>query len=148
MRKILRVTEANSKVLMRDTGLSPSQLILLQLLDDGRERTAGEVATRMGITQATTTALIHKLENRGLIQRKRGQADRRQVWISLTDAGRQVLAIAPDGVHARFHRQFSSLDDWEQAMLVASLERVAAMLGAEDLEAAALFDAAAIDQAQ
>lgn len=147
MRKILRVTDANAKVLIRETGLTPSQLILLQLLDDGRERTAGDIAGRMGITQATTTALINKLLQRELIVRRRGEADRRQVWLSLTEAGRKVLAIAPDGVHARFHEKFSALNDWEQAMLVAALERVADMLGTEDMEAAALFDAAAIEGA-
>jgi|TARA_R110000868_G_scaffold6485_4_gene36712 MarR family transcriptional regulator, organic hydroperoxide resistance regulator len=143
MRKILRTTELNSKRLMQETGLTPSQLIFMQLLDDEREQTAGYVAGRMGITQATTTALLQKLEALGMIQRRKGETDRRQVWLSLTDAGRKVLTIAPDGVHARFQEQFAALDDWEQAMLIASLERVAALLGNEDQAAAAVLDATA-----
>ncbi|WP_189427105.1 MarR family winged helix-turn-helix transcriptional regulator [Devosia pacifica] len=132
MRKILRKTELNSKALMRETGLTPSQLIFMQLLDEGQEQTAGNVAGRMGITQATATALIHKLESIGMIARRKGQSDRRQVWLSLTPRGRQVLQIAPDGVHAKFHSEFMALEEWEQAMLVASLERIAHMLGTDD----------------
>src|SRR5690554_6524071 len=123
MRKILRTTELNSKRLMRETGLTPSQLIFLQMLEDEREQTAGYVAGRMGITQATTTALLQRLETAGMIQRRRGDKDRRQVLLSLTEAGRKVLDVAPDGVHAQFLSQFSALKDWEQQMLVAALER-------------------------
>lgn len=141
MRKVLRVAQANSKALIRETGLTPSQLIFLQMLDDGSEKTAGAVAARMGITQATTTALIHKLEELGFVTRRKGETDRRQVWLALSDKGRKVLAIAPDGVHARFHQRFIELKDWEQAMLIASLERVADLLGPEDLDAETLADA-------
>ncbi|TPW31256.1 MarR family winged helix-turn-helix transcriptional regulator [Pararhizobium mangrovi] len=142
MRKVLRVSNANSKALIRETGLTPSQLILLQLLDDGREKTAGEIATSMRITQATTTALIHKLEALGFILRHKGETDRRRVWLTLSTRGEQALAIAPDGVHARFHERFSRLKDWEQAMMIASLERVADMLGDEDLDSQTLDEAA------
>ena len=140
MRKILRATESNSKKLMHETGLTPSQLIFMQILDGEQEKTAGHVASRMGITQATTTALLQKLETAGMIQRRRGEKDRRQVWLSLTEKGRKVLAIAPDGVHAQFHQQFTALKDWEQTMLVAALERVADMLDSHHLDAAAVID--------
>lgn len=143
MRKILRKTELNSKALMRETGLTPSQLIFMQLLDDGTEKTAGHVAARMGITQATTTALIHKLEALGMISRRKGETDRRQVWLSLTEKGRKVLEIAPDGAHAQFHKEFSALEEWEQFMLIAALERVASMLGQDDQEAAPVLDSRA-----
>ncbi len=141
MRKILRRTELNSKQLMRETGLTPSQLIFMQMLDTGEEQTAGYVASRMGITQATTTALLQKLESLGMIQKRRGEKDRRQVLLSLSEAGSKVLAIAPEGAHAQFHEQFQALQDWEQSMLIASLERVAAMLGEDDPAVAAVLDA-------
>lgn len=128
MRKILRTTDHNARKLMAETGLTPSQLIFMQMLDDGREHTAGHVAARMGITQATATALIQKLESAGMILRRKGDTDRRQVLLSLTAGGRTVLAIAPDGTHARFHARFSALEEWEQLMIIAALERVANLL--------------------
>lgn len=54
------------------------------------------------------------------------------MWLSLTEKGRKVLDIAPDGAHARFHAAFTNLAEWEQLMLISALERVAAMLGADD----------------
>lgn len=132
MRKILESTDMTSKALMRETGLTPSQLIFMHLLEESGEQTAGFIASRMGITQATTTALIQKLESLGIIHRRKGEVDRRQSWLSLSAKGAALLAIAPDGSHARFHQQFSALDDWEQMMLISSLERVAKMLSSGD----------------
>ncbi|KKB10204.1 MarR family winged helix-turn-helix transcriptional regulator [Devosia chinhatensis] len=140
MRKILRKTENNSRQIMRDTGLTPSQLIFLQMLDGAGEQTAGYVASRMGITQATTSALLQKLESAGMILRRRGEKDRRQALLSLTEKGQAVLQIAPDGAHAKFQERFSQLENWEQLMLVAALERVAAMLEEGGDEAAPILD--------
>src|SRR5690606_39890653 len=65
---------------------------------------------------------------------------RRQVLLSLTEQGRKALDIAPEGAHAQFHQQFLALEDWEQSMLIASLQRVAAMLGDDDPAVAAVLD--------
>ena len=42
---------------------------------------------------------------------------------------------SPDALQQRFVQRFESLEDWEQAMVVASLERVAAMLDADEIDA-------------
>jgi len=140
MRKILRTTDRNSKALLNATGLTPSQLILMQVLEELGEQTAGDVAARMGITQATTTVLIQKLESLGMVKRRKGDADKRQSWLSLTPTGKHALTITPDGTHRQFHREFSALQDWEQMMIIAALERVAQMLGDTDPDAAAIID--------
>ena len=146
IRQILRSTEANSRVLMRATGLTTSQLVILRMLEEQEQMAAGQIAQRMGITQATTTGMLHKLEARGLLARRKGEQDRRQVWLSLTPQARALIASTPDGVHERFQQRFKELEDWEQSMLIASLERIAGMLGAGDLDVAPLFDSAALDE--
>jgi DNA-binding MarR family transcriptional regulator len=148
MRQILRATENYARKLSRETGLTASQLLLLQILDEHGETTAGRIAAHMGITQATTTNLLHKLENRDLVHRQRGDTDRRQVWLTLTEAGREKLAAAPDGLQDRFKERFDQLEPWEQSMLVAALERVVTLLDAETLDAAPVLDVGAIDRDQ
>jgi MarR family transcriptional regulator, organic hydroperoxide resistance regulator len=140
IRKILHASELNSKTLMRETGLTPSQLIFMQVLDGQGEQTAGYVAGHMGITQATATALLQKLEGLGMIHRRRGEKDRRQALLSITEEGERTLANAPSVVHAEFQKKFSHLKDWEQMTLVAALERVADMLDPDHDDAAAVFD--------
>ena len=146
LRRILRVTENRARALSRQSGLTASQLLLLQTLADEVECTAGTIAARLGITQATTTSLVHKLEAKGLVVKKRGDSDRRQVWLSLSDSGRVKLAKAPDDLQEVFRQRFDTLKDWEQMMLVASLERIATMLDAEEIDAAPVLDFGALDR--
>jgi DNA-binding MarR family transcriptional regulator len=49
--------------------------------------TSGDLARRLWITPATMTGIIDNLERDGYVQRTRDDADRRQVWISITAAG-------------------------------------------------------------
>lgn len=146
MRQILRATDTHARLLSRLSGVTTSQLLALQLLDERGESTAGEIASSMGITQATTTSLLQKLEAAGLIARRRGDTDRRQVWLSLTDLGREKLANAPVGLQETFSERFEALEQWEQAMLIAAMERIAAMLDAENIDAAPLLDIGAVDR--
>ena len=50
-----------------------------------------------------------------------------------------MLEQAPEALHQRFAEQFQPLDTWEKTMLVASLQRVSAMLDASDIDAAPIL---------
>ena len=133
IRRILRATELSARALTREVGLNISQLLVLQILEEGGEATAGGIAARVNLKQATVTSLLDKLEQRGFVRRQRGESDRRKVWVELMPAGREALAQAPDRLQERFRARFEGLADWEQAYLVGALERVAALLDAEDV---------------
>jgi len=49
----------------------------------------------MSIHQSTASNLIDKLETKGYISRVRSSDDRRVVYLTLTDIGREQLAKAP-----------------------------------------------------
>ncbi|WP_417721431.1 MarR family winged helix-turn-helix transcriptional regulator [Salipiger sp.] len=137
LRRILRATEQYERTLAQAAGLTPAQLRVLQIVAGQRAGTAtpSALANQMGVSQATVTALLDKLEKRSMIVRVRSETDRRQMNLLLTEAGHASVDEAPDALQQRYVKQFESLSDWEQAMLVASLERVANMLNAESLDA-------------
>ncbi|KUF09144.1 MarR family winged helix-turn-helix transcriptional regulator [Pseudoponticoccus marisrubri] len=136
LRRILRTTELYSRDLAQAAGLTPAQLRVLQIVvAKGGRTTPKALATQMGVSQATVTALLDKLQSRGLLTRTRSQADRRQTDVTITPDGQAATDEAPDALQQRYVKAFERLEDWEQAMLVAALERVAAMLDAEDIDA-------------
>ena len=94
---------------------------------------------------AISCFLFNKLEEAGLVTRRRDTEDRRRIWVSLTDTGRSVLESSPDPLQNRFRNGFERLEDWEQAMLVTALERVAALLDAGDLDAAPILEIGDLD---
>ena len=144
LRQILRATDISSRALAKQCGLTPSQLILMQITKDTDSPTPSFLAKEASLSQATVTALIDKLEKRDLVCRRRDEGDRRRVYIELTDRGSRTLREAPDSLQTRFEKGFARLEPWEQSFLVAALERTAGLLDAEDLDAAPVLDVGAI----
>jgi DNA-binding MarR family transcriptional regulator len=146
LRRILRVTELNSRKLAHESELTTSQLLVLQHVSQQGSALPSEVAKAVALKQATVTVVVHKLEDNGLVTRRRDTDDRRRVWIELTDAGRAALDNSPDLLQHRFVQGFEELDDWEQSMIIAALERVSALLDAEEVDAAPVLDVGDLDR--
>lgn len=146
LRRILRATELFSREIKQSAGVTAVQFRVLQIVAETGQTTAKMIAQRMHVSQGTVTSLVDKLVRDGMVLREKSMQDRRQTNIHITPKGTQTLNDAPDPLQQRFVRKFSAMEDWEQAMLVASLERVAAMLDAEDIDASAVLDMGEIKQ--
>ena len=146
LRRILRATELNSRLLASRTGLTTSQFIILQIVARDGKVLPSAVAKSAGLTQATVTSLVDKLERNRLVNRRRDTEDRRRIWIEVTTAGRKALAESPDLLQDRFQAAFRQLASWEQAMIIAALERVSTMLDATTLDASPVLDIGELDR--
>ncbi len=146
LRRILRVTELNSRKLARQSELTASQLLLLKHVAQHGQALPSTIAKTIELKQATITVLINKLEEDGLVTRSRDTEDRRRVWVRLTDAGREVLDRSPDLLQSRFEHGFQQLEEWEQSMIITTLERIASLLDAEHVEAAPVLDVGDLDR--
>jgi len=140
LRRIVRATELFGREIRQITGVTPSQFRVLQIIAEQGHATAKVISARMQVSQGTVTSLVDKLVREGYARREKSVQDRRQINILLTEAGGRILKEAPDPLQQRFVRKFAAMEDWEQAMLVAGLERVATMLDAEDMDASPVLD--------
>ena len=78
----------------RRTGVEPQQhQLMLATRAVGGEQGAriADLAERLQIQHHSAVELISRLEEKDLIQRNRGAADRREVYVSLTPRGERVL---------------------------------------------------------
>ncbi|WP_374139326.1 MarR family winged helix-turn-helix transcriptional regulator [Sphingomonas sp.] len=147
LRRILRASDLGSRQLAAVTGLTPSQLLVLHEIEQRGETTASVLASTLQFSQATITNIVDRLEASMLVKRERSQRDKRQIILQATASGRATIEKAPDLLQARFSDQFPALPAWEQAMILAALDRLGNILGADALDAAPLLDAGAIDRA-
>jgi len=69
--------------------LTPRMLGVLHHLSASGPLTLGELATHLGVSKATATELVTRVEERGLVDRMRDERDRRRVYVWLTEHGRQ-----------------------------------------------------------
>jgi DNA-binding MarR family transcriptional regulator len=86
MQRYQRSVQAFDDAVGRRLGLGPADLRCLDWLADG-PKTAGQLATATGLRPAATTALIDRLTRKGLVERVRSDADRRQVIVQMTPQG-------------------------------------------------------------
>ena len=139
LRQLIRATELHSKQLLKTTGLTTPQLLILRAIRDMGEVTAGKLASTVSLSQATMTSILDRMEKHGLVFRKRSELDRRKIYVSLTDKARETLEHSPMPLQEHFHARFDNLADWEQNMIIAALQRVVDMMDATNIGAAPML---------
>ena len=86
----LALAEPLQERLWQQAGITLTQLSVLRRLRRGPE-TAGRLGQAAGLSPASLTRLVDRLEARGLVGRRRESADRRCVEVHLEPAGDRLL---------------------------------------------------------
>lgn len=146
LRRVIRATDLHSSHLAKTTGLTAPQILLLQTIRNKGQVTIGEIANEVSLSQATVTTILDRLEKRGLIYRERSKEDKRKVHAFLTETGTETLKGAPLPLQDQFSRQFNNLKDWEQTMIISSLQRIAQMMDAQHIDASPVLDVGMLDR--
>jgi len=139
LRQVIRAIDLHSRQLNKQSGLTTPQLLLMQAIRSEGRITMRQLAQATCISQATATTIIDRLEQRLLVERERGTQDRRKVYARLTEAGVAMLDAAPTPLQAHFIERFQQLDEWEQNLLLSSVQRIAAMMNADELDVSPLL---------
>lgn len=146
LRRVIRATDLHSKRLAKVSGLTAPQILLLQAIRKLEGAAIGQLANEVSLSQATVTTILDRLEKRGYVERERSTVDKRKVHVHLTDRGIEVLRDAPTPLQDHFARQFNDLQEWEQTMIIAALQRVAYMMDAEHIDASPVLDVGTLDR--
>lgn len=147
LRRIIRAIDLHSRYLAQRYGLTGPQLVVLQHLSELGEISGSDLAKSVSLSHATVTGILGRLENRGLIARRRSRSDRRRILVRATERGRGLLQTAPPLLQEAFTEQFQKLADWEQTQILSSLQRLVSMMEAQELEASPILTTGRIDDA-
>jgi DNA-binding MarR family transcriptional regulator len=145
LRRIIRTVDLHSRALARGHGLTGPQLLVLKVIGERARPTMGEIAEAVHLSQATITGVLDRLERKGLVQRTRDDPDRRKIRVVATPAAEAVLAKAPPLLQESFAVGFASLQEWEKAQILSSLERLVVLMEAGELAAEPLLMGEALD---
>jgi DNA-binding MarR family transcriptional regulator len=139
LRQITRAIDLHSRKLQKQSGLTTSQLLVLEAIQKLEAPTPKAVAAEIVLSQATVTSIVDRLEKRGLVKRVKSATDKRSVQITLSEEGEAKLNDAPDILQTQFLKEYRELEPWERQMLIAALSRISAMMNAEDLDASPIL---------
>jgi DNA-binding MarR family transcriptional regulator len=120
--------------------LSLVHLNVLILLAEEGPMPMRALADALDVSQASTTGIADRMEQRGLVERLRDDEDRRVVRVALTDAGRQLIAGITTERRGHLSDLLENLSDDELAALLRgsralrqARDRVRAQVGDDNL---------------
>ena len=94
LRELVLLLEQHGRAFAARTGLGPTDIrALIRLLDHERGGTTASpsaLARELGLTTASTTVLLDRLERAGHVRRAPRTDDRRRVDIAVTDAAKDL----------------------------------------------------------
>jgi DNA-binding MarR family transcriptional regulator len=139
LRRITRAIDLHSKKIQKQSGLTTSQLLVIEAIEKLENPTPSSIAREILLSQGTVTNLIDRMEKNGLVQREKSATDKRSVHIVTTEHGMERYKEAPDLLQEEFLTEFRKLKSWEQHLILSSVERVATMMDAQDIDASPIL---------
>lgn len=110
--------------LFREFGLTSSQYNVLRILrGEGAPLPSLEIASRLLCVAPAITGLINRLEQQGMVKRRRCEQDGRVVYVEITKAGLAVLGRLDEPLIALHQSAMSPLSKSEQKQLIELLEK-------------------------
>lgn len=131
LRRITRSIALHSRQLSAVSHITAPQLMCLRTVIANGPLTATAISREIHVSPSTVVGILDRLEDKGLIRRERGREDRRIVFVTATDAGREVAQQAPSPLQKHLADALNALPELEQATITLSLERIVALMEEE-----------------
>jgi DNA-binding MarR family transcriptional regulator len=145
IRRIIRAVDLYSHWLAEEHGLTGPQLAVLRAAAQHPAMTPGRLAAAVHLSRSTVTGIVDRLEVRGLVVRSRNAKDRRSVVLSVTEKGEDLLKAAPPLLQDRLRNELGELKEWERIAILSTLQRIATIMDAEDIDASPVLVPGPVD---
>ena len=103
-----------------------AQMRLLSLIEKEDGATSGTFAELLDIRPSSLSEQLNKLEERGLIERKKSESDTRSVNVFITEEGRNFLKDRKDAFTRRQERFENILTEEEKAEFLRLVNKIIA----------------------
>ncbi len=125
LRQFMGLGASFFRVAAARSGMTDTDMQVLDILESGGPMTAGQLADLTGLTTGAITGMLNRLEEGGLVTRERDPSDGRRVIVRLTSGqnGARGASAALDSVTAAWDEVIGRYDDEQVALLLEFLER-------------------------
>lgn len=154
LRRITRSVALHSRQLSAYSNITAPQLVCLRAIVDNAPLTATAISREIHVSASTVVGILDRLEDKNLIVRERGRKDRRIVYITPTEQGRELANNTPSPLQQKLAESLNTLPEQERATITASLERIVDLMesdpevATEDVELASPILDVPVEQGQ
>jgi DNA-binding MarR family transcriptional regulator len=90
MFELIHLSKRRFMAIASEFDLSPPQVMALRQLDPDEPKPMSELALALRCDNSNVTGIIDRLEDRGLVERRPGERDRRVKMLTITERGAQI----------------------------------------------------------
>lgn len=131
LRRITRSIALHSRQLSAGSNITSPQLVCLRTVIDKGPLTATAISREMHVSPSTVVGILDRLEDKDLIVRERSREDRRIIYVTATDQGKQLAKSTPSPLQQKLGDALQQLSEQEQLQITMALERVVALIDAD-----------------
>lgn len=133
LRRVFQVINDHSKLAKNTTGFTGPQLWALRVLAEHAPLRVMDLASRMYLHPSTVVGILHRLEIKSLVERRRLNSDRRAVHVELTAAGKAFVRRVPAVAQSALLSGLESLSASELHTVAEGLRLQVKILNAQEL---------------
>lgn len=133
LRRVFQVINDDSKLAKSTTGFTGPQLWALKVLAEHAPLRVSDLAARMYLHPSTVVGILHRMEVKSLVERRRSNSDRRVVHVELTAAGKSIALRIPTVTQSALLAGLESLDMSELHTVAQGLRLQVKILNAQEL---------------
>jgi len=124
VRRLQQVTQSIFEAEAKSFGITPAQFAILQTVSLMPGLEQREVAAAAGYDSVTTSQIVRKLEQLGLLRRDKGSRSRRGQSVHLTEAGLRVLSEMKPAIERIQERLIGRLPEAKRAVFLTLLSEI------------------------
>lgn len=120
---------------LKGTGLSPGQPKVLEYLKGHNGASQKEIARGCHIEAASLTSILGRMEEKGMIERKMLNGNRRSLYVFLTEKGSGLQKIVEKEFELLEEKAFREISEQEKNMFMDVFLKISGNLAGEELQA-------------
>jgi DNA-binding MarR family transcriptional regulator len=128
LRRVSQGVEVDSRRLAKELNVTGPQLVCLRGVVTYEPTTATDISHLVYLSPSTVVGIFDRLESKGLAKRRRDRKDRRVVFVTATDAGRDLVVRAPHPLFEALGKLLKTLSKTEQQALVRAIDELARLI--------------------
>lgn len=140
LRRIIRAVDLHSHKLSTQYRITGPQLACLLAIREEGPLNSGVLAKKVYLSPSTVVGIVDRLEEKKLVERTRSSVDRRQVSISITASGEELVAAAPSLLQDTLAAALVELPEIEQVSITLALEKLVDLMEARHIGASPVLE--------
>jgi len=128
IKRIMWLIKQNFEKDFKKMHVTQSQILVMRVLNYYGDMKVGDISRELDLSNSTVSGIIDRLVEKKIVQRKRGEEDRRIVMISLADEYRQPVKKQLNAVAQKMRKALSTITEEDLDSVIQGLEKLERIL--------------------